>query len=172
MNQGTIKYFKLTLKHKWAVFRAGLRIGVPLKRLILHDMSKLSMTELPHYGRQFFGDKSDPKGFIECWVHHQNHNPHHWEYWIPRTGHNRCTPPYPDGEPIPMPEEYVREMVADWIGASETYERKKVDVNNWPWLEKNIHRMILHQETRGILNKVLEELGRNKEELTPTKDDL
>ena len=53
-----MKYFWLTIKHKWFVFLAGLKIGAPLWRLITHDMSKLSWREFKHYQRQFYGDKN------------------------------------------------------------------------------------------------------------------
>jgi len=157
----TLRYLILTLQHKWYVFLAGLRLKVPLWRLITHDLSKLSWAELPHYGRQFFGAKDDPEGFIRTWVHHQNHNDHHWEYWVPRTGHNRCTPPYPDNQPIPMPEEAVLEMVADWMGACRAYEGHWPKVADWEWLKKNfpdkmnlnVHTEILIRWTLGRLAK-------------------
>ena len=132
-----LKYAWLTIKHKYFVFLAGRKTKVCLWDLLTHDLSKLTPAELPHYGRQFFGDKSDPYGFIMCWLHHQNRNRHHWEYFIPRTGHNRCTPPYPDGVPVPMPERYVREMVADWMGASRAYGGKWPVKGEWKWFEQN-----------------------------------
>lgn len=140
----TIKYAILTIKHKWFVLLAGLRVKCPLWRLITHDLSKFGWSELPHYGRQFFGDKSDGPGFIRCWLRHQNRNDHHFEYWIPRSGHNRCTPPYPDNQPISMPEDAIREMVADWLGASRAYEGKWPDVHNWSWFESNWPKISEH----------------------------
>ncbi len=63
-----MKYFILTLKHKWFVLLAGLRVRkIPLWRLIIHDWSKFTKYELPHYERQFFGDKGDPEGFAKAW---------------------------------------------------------------------------------------------------------
>lgn len=160
----TLKYMWLTVKHKWFVFQAGLLTGAPLWRLIIHDWTKFTPSEAPHYGRQFFGDKSDPRGFIAAWIHHQNHNPHHWEYWVPRTGHNRCDPPYPDGEPVPMPFWAVREMVADWFGAGRAYEGRWPDVNNWTWLEQNRPKMKLHFLTGVRLDYIILVL---QEELKP-----
>jgi hypothetical protein len=75
-----VKYFWLTLKHKWFVFISGLKLGVPIWRLIKHDWTKFLPSELPHYQRQFFGAADDPRGYIKCWLHHQNSNDHHWEY--------------------------------------------------------------------------------------------
>ena len=157
-----MKYFVLALKHKAFVFWAGLATKAPLWRLLIHDWTKLLPCELPHYSRQFFGKADDPGGFIRCWVHHQNSHPHHWEYWIPRTGHNRCDPPYQDNMPIPMPEWAVKEMVADWIGASRAYDGRWPKNGNWPWLMKAFPKMRLHPQTRNILNWVLFSTGKWK----------
>jgi hypothetical protein len=144
-----MKYFLLTCRHKWFVFLAGLKVGCPLWRLIVHDLSKFLPSELPHYQRQFFGKADDPAGFILCWTRHQNRNDHHWEYWIPRTGHNRCDPPFPDNVPIRMSEGAIREMVADWMGASRAYEGRWPESFSWPWYEKNEPKIRerLHKET-------------------------
>lgn len=140
-----LQYAVLTIKHKWFVLLASRRVGgIPFWQALAHDMSKFSLAELPHYGRQFFGDKREPDRFAEAWLHHQNSNPHHWEYWIPRTEHNRKKASMKAAGPMPMPERYVREMVADWMGASRAY------TGSWDmvdWLEKNLPRMDLHPVT-------------------------
>lgn len=128
----TLRYVALTIKHKWFVFLAGINTGAPLWRLLIHDWSKFLPAEAPHYGRQFFGAADDPLGFSYAWLHHQRRNPHHWEYWIPITGHNRGG--YGDLQPLPMPEWAVREMVADWMGASRAYEgRWPTGPRSWDW---------------------------------------
>lgn len=154
-----MRYFWLTLKHKWFVLLAGLRTRAPLWRLLLHDWTKFLPCELPHYDQQFFGGAGDAAGFITAWVHHQNSNPHHWEYWIPRTGHNRCTPAYPDNVPIDMPEWAIREMVADWLGAGRAYQGRWPDVHHWVWLRQAHPKMRLSDCTRIVLCLVLYELG-------------
>ena len=58
-----MRYFWLTVRHKWFVFRAGLEWSVPLWRLITHDLSKFTRHELPHYDRQFFGPADRPLAF-------------------------------------------------------------------------------------------------------------
>lgn len=153
----TLRCIWLTMKHKAFVFRAGLRTKANIWDLIIHDFSKFGASEAPHYGRQFFGDKSDPFGFAMAWAHHQNVNKHHWEYWIPRTGHARGG--YPANEPMPMPERYVREMVADWFGAARAYEGKwPVSREEWGWFCKNFDGLRLHPETRALVNSVLDEV--------------
>lgn len=167
-----LKYMKSLLFHKWFVFVAGRKTGVPLWRLIIHDWSKFTLAEFGPYARKFFGDypsevndrlairfptysgrtKETVKlDFDRAWLHHQNVNPHHWQYWILVY----------DDDPKRMtalvtPETYVREMVADWMGASRAY------TGSWDmgaWLEKNGPRLIIHPQTQGMITAVLVELG-------------
>lgn len=158
-----LRYLWLTLKHKLFVFQAGLRTGAPIWRLVVHDWTKFLPAELPHYGRQFFGSKDDPEGFARAWLHHQNHNPHHWEYWIERSGHSRATEGKREGlVPMPMPEWAVREMVADWMGASRAYEGTwPTSIEAWPWFIQNWRDMCLdrlHEETRERVSLIMREL--------------
>jgi len=147
-----LRYAWLTIKHRHYVFLAGLRIGVPLWRLLTHDLSKFGPLELIHYGRQFFGDASQPDKFAACWIHHQNHNDHHWEYWMPRTKHDQS----PDeSKALPMPYGAMLEMVADWYGASRAYEGKWPESGNWPWFEQNFDNIIVHPTTRAQILEVL-----------------
>lgn len=155
-----MRYFLLTLKHKLFVFIEGLRVGVPIWQLIIHDWSKLLPWDCYQYNKQFFGKKDSPYDFIWAWIRHQNRHPHHWEYWIPRTGHNRCTPPYPDNKPIPMQVRYIREMIADWLGAGWAYNKKRVNLNNWEWFNKNKTEMNMHDTTWVLLYQIIEEIKR------------
>ena len=141
----TWKYFKLTLRHKWFVFLAGRQLGVSPWRLFIHDWSKFMPSELPHYGRQFFGKADDPSGFALCWARHQNRHEHHWEYWVPRTSHSRGE--FKDNEPLPMSEQATLEMLADWIGASRAYEGFWPNPKNWKWVNENLPKMKLHLDT-------------------------
>ena len=152
----TLKYIWLTIRHKWFVFCAGLKTGAPLWQLIVHDFSKLTPSEAPHYGRQFFGSGDDPRGFSAAWNHHQKTNKHHWEYWVMVTGHNRGG--FPDGSALPMPERYVREMVADWLGASRAYEGTWPEsTDSWPWWKSNFEKLNLHPQTRQKCWQVVRE---------------
>jgi len=146
-----MKYFWVTLKHKWFILLAARKVGLPLWRAIVHDLSKFTRVELPHYDRQFFGDKDDPAGFAAAWLHHQNHNPHHWEYWITRSDHSHGASGAVDGC-LPMPKTDVCEMIADWMAASRAY------TGSWDmtkWLSKNLNKIQLHPETRKQVNKIL-----------------
>lgn len=152
-----LKYFLLTIKHKYFVFIAGLKFKAPLWRLIIHDWTKFLPSELPHYGKQFFSKEKDPLQFIICWTKHRNRNYHHWEFWVPRTGHSKCNPPYNDNEPLPMPEWAIREMISDWAGASRAYNGKWPDYKNWIWVNENLPKMKLHIKTRQIIERIINE---------------
>lgn len=133
----TAKFIWHTLRHKYYVFRAGLHTKAPIWNLLVHDWTKFTVLEATGYGRSFYGDKSDPIGYMQAWLHHQNKNPHHWSYWIPREGSTMFG--YPDNQPIPMPEKYVREMVADWLGATRAWQGKwPPNVIVWKWLNENV----------------------------------
>jgi hypothetical protein len=143
------------------VFWASLSLGLSLWRAIKHDSSKFTRAELPHYQRQFYGDKGDPEGFAVAWLHHQNHNDHHWEYWITRSDHSHGRNSAADGC-LPMPQECVREMIADWLGASRTY------TNSWDvtdWLKKNLAKMRLHPRTYELIHLELNRLGYKVDDL-------
>lgn len=144
-----MNYFWLLIKHKWFVFLAGIRIGAPFWRLITHDLSKLSLSEYKYYQKQFFG--GGDKRFAQAWLHHQNHNDHHWEYWIPRSR---------KGQPMKMSNGALLEMVADWLGASRSYEGFWPKVDSWPWWEKNMDKIMLniHPETQKELIKIMVEI--------------
>lgn len=90
--------------------------------------------------------------FLHTWIHHQNHNKHHWEYWIPRTVHFQTDPSMKAGGPVPIPERYVRELLGDWMGANRAYS------GSWnieEWLTKNVNKVKLHENTLDYLKTVL-----------------
>lgn len=148
----TAKYVFATIKHKWYVLRANGKMPkkyrVSLYRALIHDWSKFTLSEAPHYGRSFFGDRKDPDGFQRAWLHHANTNPHHWQYWILET--NKI---------LPMPKKFANEMVVDWMGAGRAY------AGSWDmsgWLVNNLNKIELEESTREYVYEVLSELGYDK----------
>src|SRR5690554_1188029 len=118
-----LKYLRYVLRHKWFVLLAGLKLGVPLHQVILHDWHKFLPGEWRPYvdhfyrkprtgGREgYYHNPDDAEvAFNTAWLKHLNRGPHHWQHWIITLddGPTFC---------IPMPERFVREMVADWSGA-------------------------------------------------------
>ena len=63
-----------------------------------------------------------------------------------------------DVSPQPMPDHFVREMVADWMGAGRAYNGEWPEPGEWKWLRENRPRMILHPITEYRLDKVIMEM--------------
>lgn len=125
------------------------------KELLYHDASKYTEDEYKAYAEYFHPtDGSTPKSsdkkdaFRKAWLHHQNENKHHWQYWVLIDGDGNMTA-------IEMPEDYVREMVADW--GSFAY-LKKDGKELLEWYETNKSKMILHDKTRSLVEKLVPEL--------------
>jgi hypothetical protein len=153
-----LKYIWVLIKHKMFVLLIGVRLRVPFWQLLTHDLSKLSWKELPHYGKQFFGHGDDPVGFACAWNHPQKSNPHHWEYWVMISGYSKGG--FQDNDPLPMPDKYIKEMVADWFGASRAYSGKwPKSLETWEWFRANFKHIRLHPVTRreclALINKLL-----------------
>lgn len=110
---------------------------------LLHDVSKLLPCEFIPYMNFFTKkDKSDTakQAFNKAWLHHIHCNPHHWEHWMLK---DKC---------LEMPRNYIKEMIADWIGAGITITGKN-DVLGW--YDKNKDNMKLHPETRFLVEYYL-----------------
>lgn len=161
------KYAVYLARHKWFVFVAGLRIGAPLWRLIIHDWSKLLPCEWFPYARNFYGDyawytlvdstlKYQPgftgRGmaqvraeFDRAWLHHQHANPHHWQHWNLREDSG-------EQKVLEMPIHFASEMVADWMGAGRAITGKWEAAE---WYAKNREIIRIHPTTRVIVENIL-----------------
>lgn len=142
-NARLIKYL---LTHKAYVAWAGLTMvgGLSLKQLLVHDTSKFSWEEYQNYRRKFRPLKNEEplpdRNWEQALVHHYGHNPHHPEHW--RLG-NRL---------VPMPDHYIKEMLADWLGAGRAL------TGSWDmseFLDNRFESFNFHPETA---EKVVEEL--------------
>ncbi len=223
-----LQYLNYMLRHKWFVLVAGLKVGAPLWRLLIHDWSKFSLAEWRGYADYFYGRKLVPSygdarnhgglspnqvermtaerkvAFDRAWLHHQKRNAHHWQYWLlvpdkpiqfyhleshdggltgnilvesiefprvevdlPTLDINHSVPGADDrlrlvnrvvqaanrgGIPLEMPESYVREMIADWMGAGRAI------TGTWEapdWYRRNAHLIHLHPATRKLVHRIL-----------------
>ncbi len=163
---GILKYFEETVvPHKIAVYQAGLELSqqpwfsnylkesekeVFLENLWLHDMSKFSANEAFGYAMYNRKTGSGKEAFEKSWHHHKMNNPHHPEYWF---NPNRAG----ELEPIPMPNIYIMEMIADWIGAGKTYGSTLEE-----WLPKNIDKFSFGK-AESVVMSILKDYGINEE---------
>jgi hypothetical protein len=137
------RYVLFVLYHKYLVFKFGLRVGgIPLWQLLIHDLSKFGPNEFGPYRMRSVTGKDTP-AYQAAWKHHWSINPHHWEYWVR------------DGVATPMPEVYVREMLADWHAANRTYDTEPLQI----WLDRKWGRMNLHVQTVEILRPLAWKMG-------------
>jgi len=150
---------KMVIPHKIAVWKAGMKLMqylgdheqlAMLERLFVHDASKFNWDEWRDYYDRFIGSlKGQPASddFKRALIHHYNSNDHHPEHWLL---HNS------DGsvDAIEMPKLAALEMIADWMGASESYGTPMQD-----WLDKRFASIPLHTSTRALVGEFLKELG-------------
>lgn len=141
-----LAYFKYIIRHKWFVFVASLRIGGSLWLAIIHDLSKFRLSEWLAYAYTFYETDGTSRyvetpAFNRSWLYHQHRNPHHWQYWILRLDDGKITA-------LPMPLDYIYEMVADWMGAGRAITGKW---QAYDWYVKNKYKIMLHEETEKIV---------------------
>lgn len=152
-----VRNLRYILRHKYFVLRAGLRLGVPLWRLVIHDWSKFLPCEWVPYANRFFMHAVGPRKMHEpgahpvfdlAWLHHLHLNRHHFQWWI-TIGTDRIP------RPLRMPETYIREMIADWVGASRAQGTSGSVASVQNWYDGNADRMLLHPETKWRVEALL-----------------
>lgn len=143
------QYLKYVLRHKYFVFKAGRKFGVPIYLLAIHDWTKFLPSEWFPYVIAFYNQDGSKKegGFRTAGLYpkyalneHVHRNKHHWSRWL-----------LPDGESLPMPDRYRREMLADWYGAG--LANGQPDTRGW--YLKNKDAMTIHADTRQWIEKQL-----------------
>ena len=165
-----LKYFRYLVLHKWWVLVAGLKTKTPLWQLLIHDLSKFRPSEWFPYADNYYGpkyDESTEDGFLaqhrrnfrykRAWLLHQNRNAHHWQYWCLRTEKDETIH-------LPMPDRYMREMVADWLGAGRAKSGKWEALD---WYEKHKDNIKLHPVTRMDVEELLHDFTNRVLEKTP-----
>ncbi len=154
-----LKYLIYVLKHKWFVFQAGRRLRVNLFQLLIHDWSKFTIGEWWPYVHFFYVRPPTPSAtgymhkpgqdmpFDVAWNHHQKVNKHHWQFWVLIQDNDE-----PKMRALPMPDKYVREMVADWMGAGMAQGKPDTGA----WYKQNRGKIIMHVQTRRRVEMYLD----------------
>lgn len=144
-----LQYLKYLIRHKIFVFIASRDLGVSLFRACIHDWTKFLPHEWFAYTHSFYGKQPRrtevKEEFNRAWLHHIHFNKHHWQHWILRLDSG--------GEKILLiPDKYVREMVADWMGAGRAITGKW-DIKEWYTHNKETIR--LHPDSRDLVEKLI-----------------
>lgn len=80
-----LEYLKELVNHRFRLFLAGLKLGVPIYRILKHDLSKLLPPELFSYPISYdWGQESQGLSFefLKGINSHVKGNDHHWQYWV------------------------------------------------------------------------------------------
>ena len=162
--KGMLTALKKIYRHRVALWKAGRKLGVSTRRLLAHDNSKFHPIEFSQYVARFELEKYDENKWQKAWKHHWQHNDHHIEYWQEKdlyfswehggptkkhyTEHpeiigQRTKEEWPE---VWMPDNAIREMVADWMAASYAYSGYWPEAGSWEWGNKNLVKQLLKLE--------------------------
>lgn len=160
------KHFKTITKHRHLVLRHCFQVGL-YRRGLLHDLSKYSWTEFRIGAAYYQGTRSpnaaerEERGYSLAWMHHKGRNKHHFEYWTDLLPGTR------EYGPVPMPTEYLVEMVMDRIAACKVYRGAAYgDGDALAYLERAKDSKLMHPQTREKLRYLLTMLRDRGEEET------
>lgn len=153
-----LKHLRTVLTHKYWVFYFARKLGIGWQGF-WHDMSKFSPTEFLESIKYYTGTSSPideckkKNGYSVAWLHHKGRNPHHYEYWQDNFDRG--------GEPLQMPEKYVKEMICDYLAAGRAYMGKSFTFQSeWIWWQnKNKNNIAMHKANWNVVNTVLENLS-------------
>lgn len=160
-------HFKTITEHKLFVMGNCFRVGL-YKQGLLHDLSKYSREEFWTGVKYYQGNRSPNAaereifGFSKAWLHHKGRNKHHFEYWIDFSANKE------DGlVGHRMPLNYVAEMVMDRIAACRIYKGKAyTDRSPLEYYARESRFIVIHPETRALLEKLLNMLAEKGERRT------
>lgn len=120
-------------------------------RMKAHDASKLDKEEYKPYAEWFYGEHPDEgeekDAFDLAWVHHQNHNEHHWQYWV--LIQDTDDPKY---RSLDMPKEAIYEMLCDW----HSFSAKDPESTAYHWYDTNKENMLLSDNTISIVDSLID----------------
>ena len=118
-----------------------------------HDGSKYATIEYEAYDAYFYGHRERTKQVIDdfnyAWLEHIHKNAHHWQHWvlIEDEGHTIA---------IEMDKVYVYEMISDWWSFSWNSDNLYEVFN---WYAKHEKKMILHENTRKLVEDILDKIN-------------
>lgn len=120
-----------------------------------HDWSKYDPEEYEAYDAYFYGKNRTRQvvdNFNRAWLRHIHLNPHHWQHWVL----------IHDDEPeevLPIPFEYIIEMICDWWSFSWK-TGNLAEIFDWYEKQKN---MKLNPETRKTVEDILAKMKQKLE---------
>lgn len=152
MTTNALKHIKRVLIHKFWVAHYCFKAGLYYQGLV-HDLSKFSPTEMLE-SMKYYREGISPikvaredKGYSEAILHHVGHNRHHSDYWIDHREDGRVVP-------VPIPLQYLGEMLCDWLAAARTYQGYSDDIytKEKAWWDSHRKTIPMNENSRMILD--------------------
>ena len=136
------------LRHKWYVFVACYRLGIPLQGLA-HDADKLWPDVYPHYFDAWrFATPVPPQAKLR----HYRRTRHHWQSWVVLQDDGKAVA-------LPIPDRHRKELIADWEGAAKSTGGK----DGTAWYRQYRNSIVLHDSTRAWVEEILRIKGESSE---------
>ena len=149
------QHFKTITTHRLLVMKGCFSMGLYWQGMT-HDLSKYTPVEFLNGAKYYQGVRSpnaaerEEKGYSEAWMHHKGRNRHHYEYW---TDMSKATGRY---ESVPIPRQYLAEMVADRVAACKVYEGERyTPASALAYLNKSREKYLMHPQTLQELEYLL-----------------
>ncbi len=150
-----LKHFITITRHRHKVIVHCAKAGI-LKRGLLHDLSKYTLTEFIPGAKYYTGKRSpnelerDEYGYSKAWMHHKGQNRHHFEYWTDYNPQTRRV------EPVKMPLVFVIEMFCDRVAANKIYRGNEYrDCHPIEYFMGGKDNRVIHPKTSDLLESLL-----------------
>ncbi len=158
-------HLKTINRHRHLVIRHCRKAGIFWQGLF-HDLSKYTPTEFFAGIRYYSDGKKSPNeaqrlefGYSLAWLHHKGRNLHHFEYW------NDYNPSEGKVLPVPMPKNWMKELLCDRLAASKIYRGKNyTQAHPLDYFLKGKSRRFIAKETSDIIEYFLTVLAEQGEE--------
>ncbi len=142
--------WKSVLRPKVATLTSDEELSYIDKCILMHDKSKYDRIEFIPYLNHFYPHLDYPdctSDYDFAWLHHQNINPHHWQYYV-------LIKDCGDIDILDMPLSYVCEMLCDW----HSFSYKDLESTAFNWFKSNSDNMMLSNNTLDIIYKLIDVL--------------
>jgi hypothetical protein len=143
---------------------SGMPATISEESIVHHDRSKFGKKELNQYAQWFFapGQEKDEQKFKKAFYHHIFVNPHHWRHWLSDLTVDFILGRESECKEVEvMPPQFVMEMIADWLAFGYQYTgswdmSQRMNDNDF---DTDAPKVILHPESKGVMNDILIKLG-------------
>jgi hypothetical protein len=140
------------LVHKYYVWIFGQALRVTPWRLLIHDWTKLLPIQLNGYVDYHKNNAIVTESTYRAIHDHFRRESHHWNHHVVMLDNGDLSKEY-SVVCLPMKDQDIREMVADWAAAGLT-KKGRYDLPGY--YAKKKHAILLHAETREKVERYID----------------